>query len=519
MGGGDSKQPSGPDLRQGVPAAEVPQTGVLLGHVDGEPVLLCRRDREIHAVGATCTHYGGPLAEGLVVGHQIRCPWHHARFDLRTGAAVGAPALNSLPCFRVEQKEGVVTVRGRIAAPPRASVAFAPAAVVIVGAGAAGEAAAETLRREGYQGSLVMVGAEPTVTVDRPNLSKDYLAGSAPEEWIPLRPPEFFAEQKIDLVTGVRAVDIDGTGRKVVLDNGRVLPYEALLLATGAEVIRLAIPGAELPHVHTLRTLADSRAIIARAQSAKNAVVIGASFIGLEVAASLRARGLAVTVVAPEAVPLERVLGPQLGGFVRALHEEKGVAFRLGRTPAAVEADAVVLDDGSKLPAELVVMGVGVKPVVTLAERAGCRIDRGVLVDTFLQTSVPGIFAAGDVARWPGRSPGTTMRIEHWVVAQRQGQTAARNMLGQKLRFEGIPFFWSQHYEIPIAYVGYAPRWDSITVHGSIEKKSCVVAYRLDGMVHAAASIFRDRESLELEVHLAHNDQAAIQRVLDSVTD
>jgi len=513
MGGGESKV-SGPDFKQGVPAADIPDGGMLLGQVDGEPVVMCRLRSEIYAVGATCTHYSGPLAEGIVVGRQIRCPWHHARFDLRTGEPVGAPALNPLPCFRVEQKDGVASVRGRTAAPPRASAAYAPASVVIVGAGAAGEAAAETLRREGYHGTLAMVGAEPTVTVDRPNLSKDYLAGTAPEEWLPLRPREFYAEQGIELMTGARAVDIDATGRKVKLEDGRVLPYEAMLLATGAEPIRLAIPGADLPHVHTLRTLADSQAIIARAQAAKTAVVIGASFIGLEAAASLRTRGLAVTVVAPESVPLERILGAELGGFVRKLHEDKGVAFRLGRKPAAIEADGVTLDDGNKLPAELVVMGVGVKPVVSLAERAGCRVDRGVVVDPYLMTSVPGIFAAGDIARWPGRVPGTTMRIEHWVVAQRQGQTAARNMLGQKLRFEGIPFFWSQHYEVAIAYVGHVDRWDSVTVHGSFEKKSCVVAYRVEGMVHAAASVHRDRESLELEFFLAHNDQAAIERLL-----
>ena len=514
--GGETKV-SGPDLAKGVPADDIAEGGILLGQVDGEAVVLCRHRGDIYAVGATCTHYSGPLAEGIVVGRQIRCPWHHARFDLRTGEPVGAPALSPLPCYRVEERDGLVSVRGRTAAPPRASAAYAPASVVIVGAGAAGEAAAETLRREGYHGTLTLVGAEPTVTVDRPNLSKDYLAGTAPEEWIPLRSRDFYAEQGIELMTGARAVDIDGTARKVRLEDGRVLPYEAMLLATGAEPIRLQIPGAELPHVHTLRTLADSQAIIARAQGAKTAVVIGASFIGLEAAASLRARGLAVTVVAPESVPLERVLGAELGGFVKKLHEEKGVAFRLGTRPSAIEADGVTVEDGGKLPAELVVMGVGVRPSVALAERAGCRIDRGVLVDPFLQTTVPGIFAAGDVARWPGRTPGTTMRIEHWVVAQRQGQTAARNMLGQKLRFEGIPFFWSQHYDVAIAYVGHVERWDSVTVHGSIEKRSCVVAYRVDGMVHAAASIFRDRESLELEVHLAHNDQAAIGRVLAAV--
>jgi NADPH-dependent 2,4-dienoyl-CoA reductase/sulfur reductase-like enzyme/nitrite reductase/ring-hydroxylating ferredoxin subunit len=517
MGGGEKQQVTGPDLKQGVPADSVPDGGMLLGHVDGAPVLLCRQRADVYAISATCTHYSGPLNEGLIVGRQIRCPWHHARFDVRTGEPVGAPALSPLQCYRVVERGGLITIAGRTAIPAKASAAYAPASVVIVGAGAAGEAAAETLRREGYRGRLILIGAEATPTVDRPNLSKDYLAGTAPEEWMQLRSREYYAEQEIELHTGTRAVDIDPTGRKVKVEDGRIFAYEAMLLATGARVIKLNIPGGELPHVHYLRTLADSRAIIEKAKSAKTAVVIGASFIGLEVAASLRSRGLAVTVVAPEAVPLEKVMGAQVGGFIRKLHEEKGVSFQLGRKPAAVEADGVTLDDGKKLPAELVVIGVGVVPVVDLAELAGCRVDRGVVVDPFLQTTVPGIFAAGDIARWPGRVAGTSMRVEHWVVAQRQGQTVARNMLGQKLRYEGIPFFWSQHYDVKISYMGHVESWDTTTVHGSLEKKSCVVAYRIDDRVYAAASIGRDRESLELEFLLAHNDQAAIERILADI--
>jgi NADPH-dependent 2,4-dienoyl-CoA reductase/sulfur reductase-like enzyme len=289
------------------------------------------------------------------------------------------------------------------------------------------------------------------------------------------------------------------------------------VLATGAAPIRLPIPGAELPHVHTLRTLADSRAIIARATSAKTAVVIGASFIGLEVAASLRARGVAVDVVAPEAVPLERVMGPALGAFVRGLHEEHGVRFHLGRTSTAIDAAGVVLDDGSRLAADLVVLGVGVKPVVVLAEQAGCTMDRGVVVDDHLRTSLPDVYAIGDIARYPDPRSGAAIRVEHWVVAQRQGQTAARNIAGGDQAFDAVPFFWSQHYDVAINYVGHVERWDELTVHGSIADRSCVVAYRVGGKVRAVASIGRDLASLEIEAALATDDQARIDRVLGSV--
>ncbi|HLU65096.1 MAG TPA: FAD-dependent oxidoreductase, partial [Kofleriaceae bacterium] len=423
-----------------------------------------------------------------------------------------------IPCYRVERRDQMVAVVGRAVLPAKAPMAGrAPSSIVIVGAGAAGHAAAEMLRREGYRGRVLLFGAEPTVPVDRPNLSKDYLAGTAPDEWIPLRPREFFAEQEIELHTGARVVDVEASAQRVRLEDGRTFRYERLLLATGAKVVRLAIPGGDAPHLFYLRTLADSQAIIARAALAKSAAVIGASFIGLEVAASLRSRGLEVQVVAPESVPLERVMGAELGGFVRKLHEDKGVKFHLGRRPAAIEADGVVLDDGTRLGAELVVAGVGVRPAVELAEIAGCRTDRGVLVDERLQTSVPGIFAAGDLARFPDGRAGGSMRIEHWVVAQRMGQVAARAMLGHKVVFDAVPFFWSQHYDVPIAYVGHAEEWDQVTVHGSIEQRSCVVAFRQDGRVLAAASIFRDRESLQIEAALQRNDQAAVERILAAV--
>ena len=499
---------SGPDLTQGVAIDELPARGTLLGHVGEEPVLLVRREERFFAVGATCTHYNGPLAEGIVEDDTVRCPWHHACFSLETGEALRAPALSALPCWSVGQREGKVFVGDRKpAARARTVIASAaPARIVIVGGGAAGFAAAERLRREGFQGSLVMLSDDDSPPVDRPNLSKDYLAGNAPEDWLPLRPDAFYAQHGIELRLNAEVTGIDVASREVVLRGGGRVPYERLLLATGAEPVRLALPGIELPHVHTLRTLRDCRAIVARAATARRAVVLGASFIGLEVAASLRARGLDVHVVAPDQRPMERILGPQLGDFVRRLHEEHGVVFHLENTPASIDERRVHLKSGATLDADLVVAGVGVRPRTALAEGAGLAVDRGVVVDAHLETGVPGVFAAGDIARWPDRLTGESIRVEHWVVAERQGQTAALNMLGRHQAFDAVPFFWSQHYDVPINYVGHAPAWDELAIDGDIAARDCAMRYKRQGRVLAVATIYRDVESLGAELRM---EQAA----------
>jgi NADPH-dependent 2,4-dienoyl-CoA reductase/sulfur reductase-like enzyme len=437
-----------------------------------------------------------------MVDDTVRCPWHHACFSLRTGEALHAPALSAIACWSTELRGDKVFVRDKVERAPEARVtigAQSPRGIVIVGGGAAGFAAVEMLRRQGFDGDIAMLSDDAASPVDRPNLSKDYLAGSAPEEWVPLRDDGWYAEQHIDLRLGTKVASIDVGARTIVLADGARIAYDRLLLATGAEPVRLPLPGMDLPHVHTLRTLADCRAIIARAATARRAVVMGASFIGLEVAASLRARGLDVHVVAPEKRPMERVLGAQLGDFVRALHEEHGVVFHLEDTATAIDARQVTLKSGSRLDADLVVAGVGVRPRLDLAQSAGLAIDRGVSVNEFLESSAPGIFAAGDIARWPDPHSGAPIRVEHWVVAQRQGQTAALNMLGARQRFDAVPFFWSQHYDVPINYVGHAEAWDELTVEGDIAKRDCAVRYKRNGRVLAVASIYRDVESLRIE--------------------
>jgi NADPH-dependent 2,4-dienoyl-CoA reductase/sulfur reductase-like enzyme/nitrite reductase/ring-hydroxylating ferredoxin subunit len=494
-------QPAGPDLSQGVALSDF-SAATLLGHVGGDDVLLLRAGSEIFAIDAHCSHYHGPLAEGLVDGESIRCPWHHACFDLRTGEAARAPAFNALAVWQVEHEGDRIFVRRkREQSKPRVKGPLeAPAKIVIVGGGAAGFAAAEMLRRQEYRGSIVMLSSETAPPVDRPNLSKDYLAGSAPEDWLPLRPDSFYADAAIDLRLKTEVTSIEPKAREVLLAGGETVPYDRLLLATGAEPVRLPIPGADQPHVHVLRSLDDCRAIIACTEGARRAVVIGASFIGLEVAASLRARSIEVHVVGLEQRPMERVLGPAMGDFVRALHEEHGVTFHLGDTVTAIDGKRASLKSGGVLEADLVVVGVGVRPRLALAEKAGLAIDRGVVVNAYLETSIPGIYAAGDIARWPDPHSGENIRVEHWVVAQRQGQTAARNMLGQREVFDAVPFFWSQHYDVPVNYVGHAETWDEIAVDGDIAAKDCLLRYRRGGRELAAASIYRDAASLQAEV-------------------
>jgi apoptosis-inducing factor 3 len=515
----EEAKPSGPDLSQGISLSDLADGGQLVGHTGGEAVLVVRRGEEIFAIGATCTHYGGPLADGIVVGDTVRCPWHHACFSLRTGEAVKAPALNPVACYKVERQGGRIVIGEKIEPPKReASGKGTPESVVIVGAGAAGNAAAEELRRQGYGGRILLVGPEGEVPYDRPNLSKDFLAGTAPEEWIPLHAPDFYAERKIELVKAA-VTALDTKAKTVTLDDGRTLAYGVLILATGAEPIRLPIPGADLPHVHLLRSLADSRALIEKAKTAKRVVVIGASFIGLETAAALRARNLEVTVVAPEERPLERVMGREIGDFIRALHEEHGVVFKLGARPKSITATEVELESGERLAAELVVLGVGVRPRVALAQGAGLGVDNGVLVDEHLETSVPGVYAVGDIARWPDPWSGERIRVEHWVVAERQGQAAARNILcppGQPEPFADAPFFWSQHYDVSINYVGHATKWDAVEVHGSLADRSAVVAFRAGGRIAAVATVWRDRESLEAELAMERGDAAALESAVRS---
>jgi NADPH-dependent 2,4-dienoyl-CoA reductase/sulfur reductase-like enzyme/nitrite reductase/ring-hydroxylating ferredoxin subunit len=497
----DSTNTARPDFGQGISIRDLPDGGMVLGRREDEDVLLARAGGEVFAIGAHCTHYHGPLADGIVVGDTVRCPWHHACFSLRTGEALRAPALDSVACWRVERQGEMVLVREKLSPRPAPGPPIsAPESIVIVGGGAAGLAAADMIRREGYDGPVTIVSADDSSPCDRPNLSKDYLAGNAQDDWIPLRPSDFYAERRIELLLASPVASIDVKSRQILLQSGEPRSFGALLIATGADPVRLPIAGAEGPRVHYLRSFADSRAIVDHTRGARHVVVVGASFIGLEVSASLRARGIDVDVVAPGSAPLERVMGREVGEFVRRLHEAHGVVFHLGQTVTRVDDRVVTLSAGTRLEADFVVIGVGVRPATSLAEKAGLALDRGIAVDEYLATSVPGIYAAGDVARWPDRRTGERIRVEHWVVAERQGQVAARNMLGRRERFDAVPFFWSQHYDIAINYVGHAEKWDRVHIDGALEAQDCSVTYMLGDRKLAVATISRDRESLKAEI-------------------
>jgi NADPH-dependent 2,4-dienoyl-CoA reductase/sulfur reductase-like enzyme/nitrite reductase/ring-hydroxylating ferredoxin subunit len=515
-----SDELTGPDLTKGVEISSIRAGQLVAGHAFGEPVLLVHVEPNWFAVGGKCTHYGAPLDQGVLVSETIRCPWHHACFALHNGAAFRAPALNDLPSYDVAIENDIVRVtrkrdQGQVEGEwyrPRTSraperVLFAekpiagPESVVIIGAGAAGNACAEMLRREAYRGPVTMIDPDPDAPYDRPNLSKDYLAGNAPEEWLPLHPKEFYSAQHIEILSGLEAKEIDVKSKTVHLSDGTSRSYGALLIATGAIPIRLDIPGSE--RISYLRTLRDSRDLIAKLGGARTAVVIGASFIGLEVAASLITRGLKVSVVAPEALPLETVLGSDLGTLVRNVHQERGVRFCLGRRVSTVDEKGVNLDDGTRLDADLVVAGIGVRPNLQLAESAGLVLDNGLAVNEFLETSASCVFAAGDVARWPDAYSDVRLRVEHWVVAERQGQVVARNMLGNRDPFDDIPFFWSNHYDqLSIQYVGHVGRWDETRIEGDVTKMDCAVTYMVNGKCRAMATINRDRRNLETEVEL-----------------
>ncbi len=479
---------------------------MLAGQVDGAPALLIRRGALFFAVGGSCPHYGAPLAEGVLSGDTLHCPHHHACFDVRTGKPQRGPALTSLPRFRVERHLDTVSVTGEplaehIPEPPCvAEGRRPPARIVVVGTGAAGIGGAFALRAAGYQGQLTLIGSETAAPYDRPTLSKGYLAGTAPADWLPLQPDQAYAEREIRLILGTSVRRIDPAASAVWLEDGRAFPYDRLLLAPGAIPIRPPILGAEQTRVRTLRSKADLDELRELAATATHAVVIGAGFLGLEAAASLRARGLEVDVVAPDATPLQRVLGPELGRRVQQLHEGHGVRLHLGRAVTAIGDRVVALDDGTALRADLVIVATGVNPDTRLAERAGLVLDRGIRVDRYLETSQPGIFAAGDAVRWPDPRSGEYAGCGHWSLAMRMGETAARNMLGALTAFDAVPFFWSEHYDVRINCSGSTERYDRIEVRAGLPPDQWEQHYYLAHRLVAVATINRDHASLEAEL-------------------
>lgn len=508
---------TGPNFKEGIAKDLIPDGQKLLGHADGQPAILIREGDQFYAVGAKCTHYGADLIDGTCSHGTLHCPWHHACFDIKTGRATKAPALNPIASWRVEVQGDRVFVRDLVEEKPKELTVSETDHFVIIGSGAAGHAAAERLRELGYAGKLTVVTADLDLPYDRPNLSKDYLAGNAPEEWIPLRTKEFFAEKKIEFLLGSKVKKVDTKEKKILFWGSKPeISYTKCLIASGGTAVLPPIPGAELASVYTLRSLADCRAVIKGLSGAKKAVIIGAGFIGLEAAAALKQRGLDVQIIAPEKFPLEKAVGPMIGAFLSTLHASRGVKFHLQRKAVKIEKDGVTLDNGTKLAADIVLMAVGIRVSTDFVQGTEIKVDNGILVNEYLETDAKDVYAAGDVARWPSALAEEPVRIEHWVVAQRLGQNAAANMLGQKVKYSDVPFFWSQQYDVVINYVGRAIHFDQTKVYGDLHDRNCAVSFTENGKIKAVITVGRDQQSLEIEKLFEADDQAGIQKLLDA---
>jgi len=475
--------------------------GVTVGEID---LVLVRTAGKIRAYAGRCPHHEAPLKDGLLQGHRLVCPWHQAVFDATTGELVEPPALDGLANFEVEVRNDEVWVdlpepvpAVRRPAPVEREQSSADRTVVIVGAGAAGSAGAQELRNSGFRGRIVMLSAEAGEPYDRTQCSKDYLAGEAPAEWLPLKPNGFYHEAGIELVEH-RVDAIDLSTRQIAMPGGASITADGLLLAMGNRPRSLPVSGADLDGVMTLRTRDDCERIARRAESVDHAVVVGASFIGMETAASLTVRGVSkITVVAPESVPFEHTLGASVGGMFRDLHRANDVELRLGRRVERIEGkhgvEAVVLDDGDRLETGLVVVGIGVEPATAGIHGVELEDDGSIAVDELMRVC-PGIYAAGDIATFPDWRTGEPTRIEHWRTAQQQGMTAGRNLAGEVRPFRSVPFFWSMQFGIGLGYVGHAASWDDEIVHGSVADHDFLVFYLRDGRLLAGAGVGRDRQ-------------------------
>lgn len=505
---------SGPDFSKGVSIDLLQEGEMLKGHVGEEAVLLIRHEDEILAISAVCSHAGGPLEKGMLKGDAVVCPWHHSCFSIRTGQALKAPALASISCWYTKIFDDKVFVTERKHPPVLPNRETVHQKMVIVGAGAAGVAAATRLRQCGFMGSIHLISAEDTLPYDRTLLSKEYMSGVTFDEELPLWPKQFYEQNKISLELGVAVQDINPETKSLILSDRRTLQYDACLLATGGVPLTPPIAGVDSENVFKLRSLADAQKILGQLSWGKRVVIIGAGFIGLEAAAALRDRHMEVHVVAPDSLPLIRPLGVTAASYLKKLHEKNGVTFHLGHTIDQITSQKVILDDQSEIECDLVIVGVGIRPTLDLPIRAGCAVGNGVKVNEYLETSVSGIYAAGDIALWPDVLTGKHCRVEHWEVAERLGQVAAMNMMGIPTKFVEVPFFWTEHYGLQMGYVGHSTGFDRMDVLGDIESNDFAVAYYEGDRIIGLLTVGRDEESLLVESALSKMDDQAAQEII-----
>lgn len=475
---------------------------------NGSQILLACVGGNFHAVGAHCTHYGAPLVEGILSGQRIVCPWHHACFDITTGDLQEPPAFDALPRYEVKVEDNQLIVSVPDAAPDRRTPQMTQRNIndkrlfAIAGGGAAGYAAAQTLREDGFTGRLVLISRENHLPYDRPNLSKEYLQGNAEPGWLPLRPEGFFTEHDIEFIRGKGIKRIDAARKTITFADGGMLFCDALLVATGGEPRKLPFQLASQENVFLLRSSDDSDLIISAAEGGKRAVVIGASFIGMEVASSLTARGCEVTVIAPDEVPFQKIIGSQIGRLFQDIHETHGVKFKLGASVVGFvgpnKVTGVILKNGEQLDADLVVVGVGVKPATDFVEGVNLHRDGGVIVDEHMRAA-DGVYAAGDIAYFPHPIMGERQRIEHWRTAMQQGRIAAHNMVGKQTPYDSLPFFWTRQFDVGLLYVGHAQQWDEIIYQGDVAARNFLAFYIKGSRVLAVTGMNRDQDMAAIE--------------------
>ena len=473
--------------------------------VGSRPVLLVRKaSGEFCSIAAHCSHSGAPLANGVLSEDHVICPWHNACFNVCTGQQQEPPGLNDLASFETWVQDGQVHVRVPESLPqhmPPAMTPYAPSAdlrtFVILGAGAAGSAAAEQLRQSGFAGKIQMITAEDRLPYSRTALSKTYLQEGQVDGPPPMRSPKFYEENGIEVLTSKFAQKVDPDARQIQFSDGTQLHYDQLLIATGGKARQLAVKGTDLGGIYKLRSAEDAHQILDHIRCKTRAVVIGSSFIGMEAASSLKQRGLEVTVISPDRVPLQRVLGAEVGQVFRKLHEANGVQFCFGEKAAAFsgdgEVEAVELKSGKRLETDLVVVGIGVEPATEFLPDALRNEDQSVSVSDRFQLR-DRLYAVGDIAQFPSAQTGESVRIEHWRLAMQQGRVAARNMAGERDEYTGVPFFWTGQFDLKLRYVGHSENWDEVVIEGDLEGREFLAFYLEGDRVAAVAGCGRDRD-------------------------
>ncbi|GFS84404.1 apoptosis-inducing factor 3 [Trichonephila clavipes] len=475
---------------------------------DDGKVLLVKENGNYSALGPKCTHYGAPLKNGVLIGGKIRCPWHGACFNSKTGDIEDFPGLDSLPCYEVMVSDGYVKVKAPLSSlknhkrvkPMTKYSHVNPTTYVVIGGGAAGQKCCETLRQEGFSGKLILISKESNPPYDRPKLSK--ALDSTPSA-LHLRSEDFYKSGDISLMLDTNVTSIDTKERWIACNNGKLkVKYDGLMIATGGQPIKLVAPGNDLKNIFYLRTPEDGN-LIAKESAEKNVTIVGSSFIGMEVASYLLGKASSITVIGRNSVPFATVFGKEIGTKIKAMFEEKGVVFYSGKDIVKFNGtdgclNGIELSSGEILPAEVCVVGIGVRPATDFLKDSGLAMSpKGhVIVNEMLETNIKGIYAAGDIIEFPLTTyDNEKVNISHWQMAHAHGHTAALNMIGRNTVFHSVPFFWSALCGKNFRYAGYAPNFEEVIIKGDLINLQFIAYYIKNSKVAAVCTVNKDPEA------------------------